>query len=85
MAEVTATNIVKHSAGSQTKVTATLTDISTSETFKVVHLRTISDWYFSPTSGAGDTLSASISGNVLTLTPTSSGSQDGIIAVFGQG
>ncbi len=84
MAEVTATNIQIHSAGDQTKIVATLTDIANSETFTVPHLTAIDDWNFSPTSGAGDTLKATISKNVLTLTPTSSGSQDGIIAVYGR-
>ncbi len=84
MAEVTATNIKIHSAGDQKKVTATLTNITSTNTFTVPHLRSIEDVSWIPTSGAADELMIAISKNVLTLTAVSSGSQDGIIAVYGR-
>lgn len=85
MAEATATNIKIHSAGDQKKVTATLTDITDAETFTVPHIRSIEDWSWAPTSSAADGLKVVVSsGNVMTLTTVSSGSQDGVITVYGR-
>ena len=85
MAEVTASNIEIHSAGDQTKITATLTDITDAETFTVTHLTKIEDWSWAPTSGATHGLQVVVSsGNVMTLTTVSSGTQDGIITVYGR-
>jgi len=85
MAEVTATNIKIHNAGDQRKITATLTDVTDTETFTVPHIRTIEDWSWTPTSAAADQLKGVISsGNVLTLTAVSSGTQDGIITIYGR-
>lgn len=86
MAEVGATNIKKRAGfGDQIKVTATLTNISDNETFTVPHLRTIEDWSWAPTSAAGDGLKVVVSsGNVMTLTTVTTGSQDGIITVYGR-
>ncbi len=84
LTEVTVTNLKLHSSGDQKKITATLTDISTGETFTVPHIRTIEDWFFSATSTAVALKGVISSGNVLTLTPSASGTQDGIIAVYGR-
>ena len=84
MTEVGASNIQLHSAVDQSKVTATLTNITDAETFTVPHLTQIEDWSWTPTSAAADQLKATISKNVLTLTAVSSGSQDGIISVYGR-
>ncbi len=85
MAEVTATNIQIHNAGDQTKITATLTNITDTNTFTVTHLTSIEDWSWAPTSAAADQLKVVVSsGNVMTLTAVSSGTQDGIITVYGR-
>jgi len=85
MAAVTATNIKIHNAGDQTKITATLTNVTDTNTFRVVHLRTIEDWSWAPTSAAADTLMVVVSeGNLMTLTAVSSGTQDGVISVYGR-
>ncbi len=85
MAAVGATNIKQRAVGDQIKVTATLTNITDAETFTVPHLRSIDDWSWAPTSAAADGLKVVVSsGNVMTLTTVSSGTQDGIITVYGR-
>ncbi len=85
MAAVTATNIQKHSSGDQIKVTATLTDVTDTNTFDVPHIGDIEDWTWAPTSAPGDGLSAVITlGNRMTLTAVNSGTQDGVISVYGR-
>ncbi len=85
MAAVGATNIKKRVVGDQIKVTATLTDITDAETFTVPHIRSVEDWSWAPTSAAGDGLKVVLTlGNLMTLTTVSSGSQDGILTVYGR-
>jgi len=85
MAAVTATNIKIHNAGDQKKVTATLTNVTDTNTFRVPHLRNVEDWSWAPTSAAGDELMVVLTdGNLMTLTAVSSGTQDGIISVYGR-
>ena len=85
MAAVTATNIKKHNAGNQIKVTAIFTNVTDTNTFRVPHITDIEDWAWVPTSAAGDGLKAVVTeGNLMTLTAVSSGTQDGIISVYGR-
>ena len=62
---VTVTNIVKHSAGDQIKVTADLASVGNSETYKVPHLTEIEDGRADCTTD--DTISITFSGNTVTF------------------
>ncbi len=85
MAAVTATKINKYFVGNQIKVTATFTDVTDTNTFRVPHMRTVEDWSWAPTSAAGDGLKVVLTeGNLMTLTTVSSGTQDGVITVYGR-
>ncbi len=85
MAAVTATKIKKYFVGNQIKVTATFTDVTDTNTFRVPHMRTVEDWSWAPTSAAADGLKVVLTeGNLMTLTAVSSGSQDGVITAYGR-
>ena len=68
MAEVTATNVEKHSDGDLVVVTADLSSLDDSETFTVPHLSEIKCWYATATTDAA--IGGTTSGNVITFKNT---------------
>ena len=80
MTEATKTNVIKHNAGDQIKVTADISNGASGYTITVPHLTTIEDWTFASTTE--DDFGGSVSGNVITIASTAA--LAGKIAVYGR-